>query len=60
MNFVVGALLLGRLGADSVLYQHLLSNASLSEEYFPSSRRSEIESEIFWATQVCNFSSSLT
>jgi hypothetical protein len=52
MNFVVGALLLGRLATDPDLYQQLSMNSSISEDSFPSTQRYQLESDIFWATQV--------
>ena len=52
MNFVVGALLLGRLATEPDLYQQLSINSSVTEESFPAIQRYQLESDIFWATQV--------
>jgi hypothetical protein len=52
MNFVVGALLIGRLARDPNLYQQLSTNSSVTEDAFPSIQRYQVESDIFWATQV--------
>jgi hypothetical protein len=66
MNFVVGALLLGRLASDPEIFDQLSNidqlspTTDLSEESLPSQLRSQMESDIFWATQVASRSLSLT
>jgi hypothetical protein len=52
MNFVVGALLLGRLASNPEIFEQLCRSADLSEESLPSQQRYQMESDIFWATQV--------
>jgi hypothetical protein len=49
MNFVVGALLLGRLSAQSYFHFFLSTDSDFSA--FPVADKHQIESDVFWVTQ---------
>ena len=52
MNFVAGALLLGKISSDPMIFEIIANKTKTNEINLSTEQRYLIESEVFWAMQV--------